>query len=169
MLSKIEANTISENVFDMIGKRWMLITAGEPDHFNTMTASWGGLGVIWSKNAATIYVRKHRYTFEFLEKSDYFTLSFFGPEYRKALQICGSESGRDCNKVEKAGLTPIVLPENAVTFDEAENVLLCKKLYRHEIGPEFMLDPDIDKIYPQKDYHVMFIGEIITAYRKDKS
>lgn len=166
MLNKIEPGIINENVFNMIGKRWTLITAGGLSNFNTMTASWGGLGVIWNKNVVTVYVRKHRYTYQFIENSDNFTLSFFGEEHRKALQICGSESGRDGDKIKKAGLTPMNV-ENCIAFEEADTVLLCKKIYRHEIGPENMINLEPEKLYPMKDYHVLYIGEIISAYKKE--
>ena len=95
MFHEIAPKTLTENVFSLIGDRWMLITAGTPDHCNTMTASWGGLGVLWRKPMATIYVRPQRYTFGFIEQSDEFTLSFFGPQWKKALSYCGAVSGRD--------------------------------------------------------------------------
>lgn len=159
---------ITGNVFERIGKQWMLITAGNADSFNTMTASWGGLGVLWGKNVATVYIRKHRYTYQFVEQSDFFTLSFLPEQYRSALQICGSESGRNGDKIKKAGLTPYAVTDQAMSFKEAELVLVCRKLYRHEINPELMIEKEIDDIYPQKDYHVLYIGEIMSVLEKEK-
>ena len=95
MLEKIDPKTITENVFSLIDEDWMLITAGTAERCNTMTASWGGLGVLWRKNVATVYIRPQRYTFEFVEREDYFTLSFFGGDYRPQLALCGSKSGRE--------------------------------------------------------------------------
>ena len=103
MFHEIAPKTLTENVFSLIGDRWMLITAGTPDHCNTMTASWGGLGVLWRKPMAIIYVRPQRYTFGFIEQSDEFTLSFFGPQWKKALSYCGAVSGRDEDKFAACG------------------------------------------------------------------
>ncbi|MDF2821316.1 MAG: hypothetical protein K0R15_1757 [Clostridiales bacterium] len=115
---EVKAEELSINPFTLIGKEWLLITAGTENAFNTMTASWGGLGVFWNKNAATIYVRPTRYTRKFVDDNDTFTISFYKEEYRKALALCGKVSGRDVNKVEQAGLTP-VFEDNATYFEEA--------------------------------------------------
>ena len=95
MFQSIDPKQLQENVFSLIGDQWTLITAGTPDHCNTMTASWGGLGVLWRKPVATIYVRPQRYTYTFLEENPYFTLSFFGPQWKKQLAYCGAVSGRE--------------------------------------------------------------------------
>jgi len=167
MLTKIDPKTIQENVFSQIGDQWMLITAGAKERCNTMTASWGGLGVLWGKNVATVYIRPQRYTLEFVEKGDYFTLGFFGEEYRKALALCGSKSGRDVDKVKECGFTVAAGAGGAPYFEEARLVLVCKKLYWQDIDPTHFLDGETDgKWYPEKDYHRMYIGEIVEAYRK---
>ena len=103
---EINAEELSFNPFDKIGKEWMLITAGDEAKHNTMTASWGGLGIMWGKKVATVYIRPQRYTKEFVDQNERFTISFYKEEYRKALSICGSKSGRDCEKEKEAGLTP---------------------------------------------------------------
>ena len=145
--------------FKLIGDKWMLITCGDKDKFNTMTASWGGLGVLWNKNVAFVFIRPQRYTFELIEKNDYYTLSFFKDKYKKALSLCGSLSGRDVNKIQKAELTPV--HHGGYTFlNEASMVLVCKKLYSDFIDPNFFYDYKIDLNYKNKDYHKMFIGEI---------
>ena len=144
----------------------MLVTSGVPGACNTMTASWGGVGVIWNKPVTTIYIRPQRYTYEFLEKNSLYTLSFFDEEYRAALKLCGYKSGRDMDKPKAAGLTPVEL-DGCAAFEEARLVLVCRKLYFSDIVPENLLDSTIDKVnYPAKDYHRMYIGEIVAAYTK---
>lgn len=163
-MKQISPKDLSNNVFSTIGDQWMLITAGTPEHCNTMTASWGGLGVLWHKNVATIYVRPQRYTYEFTEKSDYFTLSFFGEEYRKALQLCGTKSGRDMDKIKECGFTIAAGEGNAPYFEEAELVLVCKKLYQQDMTEDCFLDKALmEKDYPKKDFHRIYIGEIVEA------
>ena len=161
MFTKIKPEEISANAFKLIGSDWMLITAGSIDSYNTMTASWGGFGVLWAKNICWCVIRPQRYTHDFMEKADSFTLSFFSEEYRAALATCGSKSGRDINKAEVCGITPITggIPQTTA-FDEANFILTCKKIYFQDLNPENFLDETIDNNYPQKDYHRMYFGEI---------
>lgn len=163
VFERIDVKQLDENVFRRIGDEWMLITAGSREGFNTMTASWGALGVLWNRPTATIYVRPQRYTREFLEASDGFTLSFFPKGYRKALALCGAKSGRDTDKVQVAGLTPVFSEEGRVFFAEAELVLLCRKLYFQDLEPAHFLDPAIAEFYAERDYHRMYVGEITGA------
>ena len=166
MFEKIDPKALDQNVFSLIGDQWMLITAGTEDKCNTMTASWGGLGVLWGKPVATVYIRPQRYTLEFVEREDTFTLCFLGEEYRKALALCGSKSGRDVDKVKECGFT-VTTAEGAPYFEEADLVLVCKKAYWQDMDPSHFLDGEIDsKWYPQKDYHRIFIGEILEVLRK---
>lgn len=151
---------LTDNPFKLIGKDWMLITAGSPDTYNMMTASWGGLGVLWERKVAFCFIRPNRYTYEFVRKSPLFTLSFFEEKHRKALTFCGSHSGRDRDKVRESGLTP-VKDGGFIYFQEARLVLACRKLYFQDINPEHFLDDTIHKMYPQKDYHRMFVGETV--------
>lgn len=163
-LKEVDVKNLEFNPFKKIGSEWMLITAGNEEKFNTMTASWGGAGVLWGKNTVTCYIRPQRYTKEFVDNNDTFTISFFGPEYKEALNICGSISGRNCNKIEKAGLTPCFL-EGTPAFKEASLVFVCKKLYMDAMPPENFIAQENDaKWYPNKDYHVMYIGEILKAF-----
>lgn len=157
--SEISPLEIRDNVFKMIGREWMLITAGNESGWNTMTASWGGLGVLWGKNVVHIYVRPVRYTYLFTEKKDTFTCSFFDESWHDALQFCGNNSGRDTDKAAATGLSPVFTPEG-VYFEQARLVLACRKIYTHDIDPAAFLDPSIDKNYPKPDYHRMYIGEI---------
>ena len=159
--SKIMPVDMKGNVFDLIGNRWMLLTAGDKDNLNTMTVSWGGLGVLWGANVATCYVRPQRYTKEFVEREDYFTLSVYGAEFKKQLAICGSKSGREIDKVSECGFTPVFAECGAPYFEEAELVIVCRKLYFSDFEPENFLDEKIEDCYEEDDYHRMYIGEIV--------
>ena len=163
--SSIDIYSIKDNVFDMLNNEWMLITAGVPEGYNTMTASWGGFGFLWRKPIATTYIRPQRYTFQFAEKHDTFSLSFFGKGYRKALNFCGSKSGRDYDKALETGLTPVLTPNGNIAFQESRLIFDCKKLYADDIKPEFFIEKELDgSIYPTKDYHRFYIGEIVGCY-----
>lgn len=166
-MRSIDPKQLDKNVFSAIGDQWMLITAGTPEHCNTMTASWGGLGVIWNIPSATCYIRPQRYTKEFVDREDYFTLSFFGEEHRKSLQLCGSRSGREIDKVKECGFTVKAAECGAPYFEEAELVLVCRKWFVQPMDPDNMPQEIKDKFYPQKDYHVMYIGEIVEVLVKD--
>ncbi|MBN1356981.1 flavin reductase [bacterium] len=154
------------NPFQGIGMQWMLITAGKLSRFNTMTASWGGMGVLWNQNVCFAFIRPQRFTFEFAESSPGFTLCFFEERYRDALAFCGSHSGRDVDKAAETGLTPVEGPDGFVYFNEAELVFLCRKKYIHDIDPAHFLDPAIHEAYPIQDYHRMYIGEIIRCLKR---
>lgn len=168
MLKKVSVKTLQNNVFSLIGDQWMLITAGTPENCNTMTASWGGLGILWGTSVATCYIRPGRYTRQFVEENDYFTLAFFGEEYRKQLNFCGTKSGRDVDKVKECGFTVAAGAGNAPYFQEAELVMVCRKLYWQDIDQTHFLDPQIDeKWYPNKDYHRIYMGEIVEAYQRN--
>ncbi|MEE0761895.1 MAG: flavin reductase family protein [Acutalibacteraceae bacterium] len=164
---KITAEELTANPFKLIGKDWMLITAGDKEKFNTMTASWGGVGIMWGKPVATAYIRPQRYTFEFIENGDYYTQSFFDEEYRDALKFCGSKSGRDYDKVKETGLTPVVDDETgAVYFKEAKLVFICKKMYAQFLNEESALTEDVTKWY-NGDYHKMYMSEIVSVLVKE--
>jgi flavin reductase (DIM6/NTAB) family NADH-FMN oxidoreductase RutF len=157
---EVNPEDLPDNPFKAIGSQWMLVTAGDANSFNTMTASWGGLGIMWAKKICTCVVRPTRHTYTFMEKSGTFSLSFFTEEYKKTLLFCGTHSGRDTDKMAATGLTPV--QDNAtVYFKEARLVFLCRKIYYHDIDPGRFLDPAIESQYPQKDYHRMYLGEII--------
>ena len=158
---EIDIQSLQFNPFEKISKQWRLVTAGDEEGSNTMTASWGGVGIMWGKPVATAYIRPQRYTREFVEKSDRFTLAFLPEEYREALKICGSVSGRDVeNKWESAGLHPCCIEGTALP-QEAELAFVCRKLYVQEMKPECFTDSECDiKWYPQKDYHIMYMAEI---------
>lgn len=160
MFQQIDPKTLNKNVFSLLDEQWMLISAGNEEEHNTMTASWGGLGVLFHKNVVTIYVRPQRYTFEFLERCPEFTLSFFADSYRPQLRLLGSKSGRDSTKIKESGLTLAMAGETAPYFEEAELVMVCRKLYFQDFAPEHFVEPSLASFYEQKDYHRMYIGEI---------
>lgn len=163
---KIQVKSLKENIISLFDDNWALISAGDLDSgFNTMTASWGGMGKLWAKNVCYIFIRPQRYTYEFTEKNDMFSVSFFSSEYKKELTYCGRNSGRDVDKMKETGLKPIAL-DGTVGFEQSEIVLTCKKLAYQDIDPTGFIDECVDKNYPDKDYHRMYIGEIVSCYVK---
>ncbi len=157
---EVPANAIPDNAIKLIGDDWMLITAGTLDSYNTMTASWGALGVLWSKPVAFCFVRPQRHTYGFIERHDTFSLSFFRERHRDALTLCGTKSGREVDKAKETGLVALAGNDATVHFEQARLVFECRKLYFQDIEPDRFLDPAIDENYPTKDYHRMYVGEI---------
>ncbi|MBN1429101.1 MAG: flavin reductase family protein [Anaerolineae bacterium] len=160
---------IADNVFKLIGRDWMLVTAGSQSHYNTMTASWGGLGHLWNRNVCFCFVRPQRYTYQFIEETPAFSLSFFDERYRAALELCGSRSGRNVDKAAATGLTPIEITPGIISFAEARLVLECKKIYFDDINPAQFVDPSVAEHYAARDYHRMYIGEITHCWTRDKT
>ena len=166
MFNQTDPKKLDFNPFSAIGDKWMLVTAGDSNKANTMTASWGGAGVLWNKNVVTCYVRPQRYTREFIDASECFSVSFLPEQYRKQLVYCGRVSGRDEDKMTGAGLT-VCHEKEAPYFAEAETVLICRKIYVGELKPEGIVYPADDAAnYPEKDYHIVYIGEITEALTK---
>ena len=162
-----EIKDLSENPFKLIGDDWMLITAGKSDDFNTMTASWGNMGILWHKPVATCFIRPQRHTFDYANNAPYFTLSFFDEKYRKILNFCGSRSGRDTDKVKETGLNPVFIEDNIIGFEQARMVIVCKKLYEGDLQPgNFLFQELIDKNYKKNDFHRFYIGEIVKYLEK---
>ncbi|MEI8207429.1 MAG: flavin reductase [Kiritimatiellales bacterium] len=157
---EISPDDLNESAVRLIGKEWMLITAGTIGKWNTMTASWGALGQLWKKPVAFTFIRPTRHTFEFANREPLFTLCFFEEKYRKALSFCGEHSGRECDKAKETGLTPFEVEPGTVAFEEARRILVCRMLYFQDIKPEHFCDPVIEMNYPKKDYHRMFVGEV---------
>ena len=164
-MKEINVRDIKESPVELIADGWGLVTAGNEEKFNTMTVSWGALGEIWGKDAAFIFVRPQRYTYEFLEKEDIFTLSFYGAEYKDALRLCGSKSGRDIDKAAVCGLTP-VFTDGGVTFEQAKYTVVCRKMASQFIDPVGFEDAASESNYAKKDYHKIYIGEILKVYCK---
>lgn len=165
----VSPDAIRENAIKLIGSDWMLITAGTRESYNMMTASWGGLGMLWNKPVAFVFVRPQRYTFEFIEKHDLFTLTFFGADQQDVLDLCGSKSGREIDKMNLPGLTPIEFASGAIAFSQARIAMECRKMYWQDLTPANFLAPEIAGMYPAQDYHRMYVGEIATCLeRSDK-
>jgi len=158
---EIVPEEILESAFKLIGNDWMLITSGTKKSFNTMTASWGGLGVLWDKNICLCFIRPQRYTYKFMEKYKFFTFSFFPERYRSVLDFCGNNSGRDVDKIKATGITPAVGKTGAIYFKEAKLVIESKKIYFDDLNPGHFLEKEIFEIYPEKGYHRMYIGEVM--------
>jgi len=153
------------NLIHRIDKEWMLVTAGTPDRLNTMTASWGSYGVLWHRPMVYIFIRPERYTYQFVEAEDTFSVAFFGPNYREVLLYCGKHSGRDVDKVATCGFTVATGESGGVFFREADLVLLCQKRYRTPLEPERMTGFNPDQYYGSHGgLHVMYTGEIVETY-----
>ena len=181
---KVDLLHFNTNVFDDFQNKWALVTAGSLEHHNTLTVGWGSLGVLWRKKVCTIYVRESRYTYQFLEDNDYFTVSFYDEENKDALKIYGTLSGRDCNKDLKTNLSPFTIDEipdnilsdnvklsdNVISYKEANTIIVCKKIYSDVFKKELFLDDDVIDFYNKtkedKTVHHFYIGEIIGIYQK---
>ncbi len=155
------------NPFKMIGSDWYLITGGNKiTDYNTMTASWGSFGEMWGKHIFTCGIRPNRNTFNYVDNNEYFSLSFFNENYREVLKFCGSHSGRDYDKAKETGITPVML-EGAVTFEEADMVFICRKMYGRNLDEKLFTDDSASKYYENDPYHKMFMSEIISVYVKE--
>lgn len=156
----IDVHDIDFNNFTKIGKEWMLIAAGDETKANAMTASWGGTGVLWNKNVVFIFVRESRYTKEFIDSHDTFSLNFFDHTYKPALTYFGKISGRDEDKLANTKMN-VALANDTPYIDEANIVITCRKLSATKITPDQFIDKSIEETaYPTKDYHTMYVGEI---------
>ena len=147
-------------IFDQFDKKWALLTAGKTDNFNSMTISWGGLGTLWNKPVATVYVRTSRYTYDFMDTNDYFSISFYPEQYRKTLGVLGSKSGRDMDKMRASGLTPKKTGET-ISFEEAETTIICRKLFKQSLDVTNMPENVIKDLYTDQAPHDMYIGEVV--------
>lgn len=145
----------------------MLVTSGSAEKFNTMTASWGGVGFLWNKNVCHVYIRPNRYTYEFVEQNETLTLSFFTEAYRDALKFCGSKSGRDVDKCKETGLTPMPVGE-CVAFSEARLVIRCRVLYKQDMTESAFLDKSLLVNYKNGDFHRAYVCEIEEILVKDE-
>lgn len=165
---ELDIKSLDGNLFSLLDDDWMLITAGNLKEMNTMTASWGGFGILWNKPVAFIFIRPQRHTLNFVRNEDYFTLSFFEEEFRNILKFCGSASGRNINKIAETGLTAVKTPHDSIYFQQARLVMECRKLYDDQIRPEGFIIKELEKkIYRDKDYHHMFIAGIVSCLIKD--
>jgi flavin reductase (DIM6/NTAB) family NADH-FMN oxidoreductase RutF len=166
LFRETDPTEIQGNPFQMIDKQWFLLTAGNLQNFNTMTASWGTMGILWNKPVVFCFVRPQRYTYKFMESADQFTLCFLGRGNRSILNYCGKFSGRDVDKIKSTGLIPRETPGGSIYFEQAELVFECKKLYFSDLDPTHFLDPSIFGNYPLNDFHRFYIGEIVKCLQK---
>jgi len=167
-LIKISPFDITDNVFKLLDKDWMLVTAGTIKNFNTMTASWGHLGIMWNLPVAIAYIRPQRFTFGFANESDDYTLCFFEKAHRKILQFCGTKSGRDYDKIKETGLIPFETDRGNIYYKQARMIMECSKIYQDDLKMEKFIRPEIArKNYPADDFHRFFMGEIVNVWIKE--
>lgn len=160
MWDKIKPEELTENVFHLINDDWMLVAAEDGGRTNAMTASWGGVGILWGKKVAFVFVRPQRYTKEFIDKSDKLSLSFFDDSWRKMLNYMGTVSGRDEDKIAASSLH-VEMVNSAPVFKESRMALICRKLYEQPMKEECFVDKDLAaEHYAQKDFHTMYVVEI---------
>ncbi len=163
---EIKPEELNKSPFQLIGNEWMLISAEKDNKANTMTASWGGFGIMWNKNVAYMVLRPQRYTKEFIDGSDRLSLTFFPEEYKKQLSYLGTVSGRDEDKITKSNLT-LDHYEGVPYFEEASLVIICKKLFAQAMSPDSFIYKDLmEKNYPNKDYHTLYIAEVEKIFIK---
>ncbi|MDI9540226.1 MAG: flavin reductase family protein [Bacillota bacterium] len=153
------------NPFEKFYQHWALVTAGNKDSFNTMTVAWGSMGTLWSRPIVTIYIKPCRYTYNFLNENDYFTVSFYDEKYKKEMSVLGTNSGRDTDKVAMTSLTPVEV-NNSMSFEEAECTIVLKKIYYQDMDIKQMPEAVIKRYYSEEAPHRMYIGEVIEIIEK---
>ncbi len=166
-MRQIDVKELNDNFIESIGKEWMLVTAGNKRKFNTMTASWGGVGFLWNKPVVFVFIRPERYTYGFMEEEERFTLSFLGSENQRIHKICGTKSGREVDKIKETGLLPLFTGQGGVTFEQSRLTLECKKLYATDLNPEAFIDKHLLQQWyggEQGGIHRMYIAEIEHIY-----
>ncbi len=165
--TKISPEELQGNFIKKISKEWMLITAGNKEKFNMMTASWGGVGVLYNRPVAICFINPARYTYQIMENSDTYTLTFYPKEYRKALEYCGTKSGRDEDKVKGSGLVPVEVETGAMAFEQANIIIECRKLVSQSISLDAINDPEEKSKRATQAMHKMYIGEIVNVWVKE--
>jgi flavin reductase (DIM6/NTAB) family NADH-FMN oxidoreductase RutF len=153
--------------FELWDKTWLLLTSGDfaKGDFNSMTVAWGGLGIMWNKPMVMVVVRPTRHTYKFINTYDSFSLCAFPEKYRSALNLLGSKSGRDGDKIKASGLTSFASYSIAAPiFKEADLVFECRKMYWEDLNPQHFLYPEIEKNYSKKDYHRIVLGEVLKIF-----
>ncbi len=163
---KIAPENIPGNIYKMLSQDWMLITAGNDEKFNMMTASWGGLGNLYQKPVAFCFINPSRYTYQLMEKNDTYTLTFYNESSREALKVCGSQSGKNTDKVKASGLTPLTTPSGNKAFKEAWLIIECKKMVAQSLNPEALKEEALKQEWEGKAMHKMYIGEIVNVWMK---
>lgn len=162
---RISPDKIPGNIIKLLND-WMLITSGVEDNLNVMTASWGGLGVLWDRPIALNFINPTRFTVSTMEKGDTYTLSFYTEAYKEALEYCGNNSGRDTDKIKGSGLTPIKTPNGATAFSEAWMIIECRKIVDQQISSDAVKDKPLAAEWSKNGYHKIYIGEILNVWIK---
>lgn len=163
MFRKTDVYSLDFNVFQEINKNWLLVSAAKADgKVNTMTASWGAMGILWNMETVTVYIRQSRFTKEFVDESEYFTVSMFDG-HKKELSLLGTKSGRDGDKIAEAGFHTVML-DGQPAFEESKCILICRKVYKDDIRMEDMPEDVREKFYSDGDFHTMYIGQIVGCY-----
>ena len=167
-LHRLEVSSLTPEVFSVFASNNALVTAGDKTACNTMTIGWCQLGRLWGLPACTVYVRPERYTYQFTESHDYFTVSVLPASEKRTMQLCGAQSGRDIDKIRECGLTLCYGAGDAPFFDEAEWVLVCRKVYAQDMNEACVTAGDhILPYYGEKGgWHRMYVGEVVEAYTK---
>jgi flavin reductase (DIM6/NTAB) family NADH-FMN oxidoreductase RutF len=166
VLKEINPEAVHVNIFQTLSKNWMMIAAGTKERYNAMTASWGGQGFLWNKMVCFCFIRPERYTFELMEEHDYFSICFFDLAYKKALEFCGTYSGREMDKIAQSGLKAKFSEIGTPYIEEAKLVYECRKIYSQDVDPDRFLDAEIHSNYSDHDYHRMYVGEIVHCLTK---
>jgi len=163
-MKEINPLEISLKVFDEIGKKGFLLTCGKEQNHNSMTVGWASIGYLWRKPMAFVYVRPQRYTYEFMEKYNFFSINFFHKEYSDVLQLFGTKSGREIDKMHPQKITPLPYENKTIFYKEAETVFICRKVYIEDLKPENFVDKSFLNNYPLQDFHRIYYGEIEKAF-----
>lgn len=166
LFQPVPAEKFIAEPFKLLGMSGYLLTSGNIDDHNSMTCGWGTMGVLWSRCVVNVYVRPHRYTFEFMEKHEIFSVSILPPEYKSAITLFGTVSGRDRDRCKEAGLT-LAEKNGAAYYEQADTVIFAKKIYFQDMEPSQFLDENIFKLYAKKDYHRIYTGEVIEVLKKN--
>ncbi len=167
-MKHIQPNEFNEKIFPLINNDWMLITAGDSQKCNTMTASYGSFGILFGKPVSQIYVRPERYTYSFLEEQNGYSLSFFDEEYRNILTYCGRNSGKDQDKIKHCGLTLEYTEKGIPYFAEARLTIICKKVFAQDLDKNLVLNEQLkEKVYGTGGHHKMYVGEIIDIFYQE--
>lgn len=165
-MKRIDPFELSLSIFNEIGKKGFLLLSGEERNHNSMTVGWASLGYLWKKPMAFVYVRPQRYTYEFMEKYDYFSINFFNEDYTDILQLFGTKSGREIDKMHNPKITPLSFENKVCYYKEADMVLICRKVYIEDLKPENFVDKAFLKNYPLHDFHRIYYGEIETIFEQ---
>ena len=159
--------------FNENGFEWFhnaeLLAAGNKEKSNAMTIGWGGIGTLWGRTALTVYVAEKRYTKEFLDKSDYFTVMAFDVKDSRVLDYMGHKSGReDSDKAKTLGLHTAYTANGTPYYTEATMVIECKIMYAAPFDPQYFKSEAPKNMYSHfsDGIHSMYIGEVVNAWKK---